>query len=122
MAFSHFSYTRSWTDSTAFPTVMSDETLIRANIQDLYDQAAEGINSIIDNIETSVSDSDSKIPTSKAVRGYLTSNNYVKGTGSTDKLAKWNSSGQLVGDRKLTVSTSNPPSTGGTPGDIWIQY
>lgn len=51
MAFTRFQFTKFWTDSTAFPTVETDETKVREDLQALHDESAEGLNTLMDDLE-----------------------------------------------------------------------
>ena len=51
MAFTRFSFTKSWTDPSDFPTVESDETQVRADMQALHDEGKEGLNALMEQLE-----------------------------------------------------------------------
>ena len=51
MAFTRFSFTKSWTDPSDFPTVESDETKVRADMQSLHDEGKEGLNGLMEQLE-----------------------------------------------------------------------
>ena len=43
-----FKYTKSWRSPEDFPTVETDEAKVRDDLQSLFDEAAAGINALID--------------------------------------------------------------------------
>lgn len=51
MSFKRFSFTKSWTDPVAFPTVESDENQVRADMQALHDESREGLNGLMGQLE-----------------------------------------------------------------------
>ena len=50
MSLDHFSYTKSWNSPTDFPTVETSEEQVRADFQELHDQALGFINETVDYI------------------------------------------------------------------------
>lgn len=48
MAFERFEFTKSWEDAAAFPAYEPDEAQVRADLQCLHDEARDGINRLID--------------------------------------------------------------------------
>lgn len=53
MAFKRFSFTKNWTHAEDFPTVESDESRVRADMQALHDEAKEGLNYLQQELENS---------------------------------------------------------------------
>ena len=51
MALTKLEYTKVWTDPDDFPTVETDETQVREDIQLLYDEAKDALNGLIDDLE-----------------------------------------------------------------------
>ena len=51
MGFSRFSFTKLWTDPVDFPTVETDENRVRADMQLLHDEAKDGLNHLMDQLE-----------------------------------------------------------------------
>ena len=47
-----FKYTKSWRSPEDFPTVETDETKVRDDLQSLFDEAAAGINALIDAVNS----------------------------------------------------------------------
>ena len=85
MAFPKLSFTKSWKNAVDFPTVETNETKVRADMQYLFDEIKEALNALIDklnlrNLEsfptggvvTSLGADNTTIPTSKAVKDAMT--------------------------------------------------
>lgn len=51
MAFKRFQFTKLWTNPLDFPTVELEETQVRADMQELHDQAKDGLNELMGELE-----------------------------------------------------------------------
>lgn len=51
MGFPRFSFTKLWTNPVDFPTVETDENRVRADMQLLHDEAKDGLNRLMDQLE-----------------------------------------------------------------------
>jgi len=51
MAFTRFKFKKLWTSAKDFPTVEVDETKVRQDMQALHDEAKEGLNKLMDELE-----------------------------------------------------------------------
>ena len=56
MALTKLEYTKVWTDPDDFPTIETDETQVREDIQLLYDEAKNALNGLIDELESTEED------------------------------------------------------------------
>ena len=69
-------YSAAWEngEGTSFlPATVESEEAARSNLQVQHSEARDKINEIVDAIETSVTDSNEKLPTSRAVKNAITS-------------------------------------------------
>ena len=46
-----FRYTRTWRSPRDFPTVETSEVQVREDMQSLFDEAAEGINALVEEVK-----------------------------------------------------------------------
>ncbi len=51
MGFTRFSFSKLWTNPTHFPTVETDESRVRADMQELHDQSKDGLNGLMSALE-----------------------------------------------------------------------
>lgn len=51
VAFKRFQFTKLWTNPLDFPTVELEETQVRADMQELHDQAKDGLNELMGELE-----------------------------------------------------------------------
>ena len=85
MAFPKLNFTKSWKNAVDFPTVETNETKVRADMQYLFDELKEALNGIVDKLTmnqagqlpsggvvTTLGTDDTTVPTSKAVRDAMT--------------------------------------------------
>ena len=106
MAFPKLSFTKSWKNAVDFPTVETNETKVRADMQYLFDEIKEALNALIDklnlrNLEsfpaggvvTSLGADDTTIPTSKAVKDAMT---------KAGQLPSGGTAGQVLGKKSGT--------------------
>ena len=103
MAFPKLNFTKSWKNAVDFPTVETNETKVRADMQYLFDELKEALNGIVDKLNgkklddypsggvvTTLGTDHTTVPTSKAVRdamnqaGQLPSGGVVTTLGTDD--------------------------------------
>ena len=103
MAFPKLNFTKSWKNAVDFPTVETNETKVRADMQYLFDELKDALNGIVDKLNgkklddypsggvvTTLGTDNTTIPTSKAVRdamnqaGQLPSGGVVTTLGTDD--------------------------------------
>ena len=130
MAFPKLNFTKSWKNAVDFPTVETNETKVRADMQYLFDEIKEALNALIDklnlrNLEsfptggvvTSLGADNTTIPTSKAVKDAMT---------QAGQLPSGGLAGQVLGkksgtnfDMGWTDIPRSQPRTGTLTVDGW---
>ena len=96
MAFPKLNFTKSWKNAVDFPTVETNETKVRADMQYLFDEIKEALNGIVDKLNgkklddypsggvvTTLGTDNTTIPTSKAVRDAMNQAGQLPSGGST---------------------------------------
>lgn len=131
MAFPKLSFTKSWKNAVDFPTVETNETKVRADMQYLFDEIKEALNALIDklnrrNLEsfptggvvTSLGADDTTIPTSKAVKDAMTQAGQLP-SGGTTKQALVKKSGTNFDMEWADIPGFSQPRTGTLTVDGW---
>ena len=90
MAFPKLNFTKSWKNAVDFPTVETNETKVRADMQYLFDELKEALNGIVDKLNgkklddypsggvvTTLGTDHTTVPTSKAVRDAMNPVSYT---------------------------------------------
>ena len=124
MAFPKLSFTKSWKNAVDFPTVETNETKVRADMQYLFDEIKEALNALIDklnlrNLEsfptggvvTSLGADNTTIPTSKAVKDAMTQAGQLP-SGGTTKQALVKKSGTNFDMEWADIPGFSQPRTG----------
>lgn len=96
MAFPKLNFTKSWKNAVDFPTVETNETKVRADMQYLFDELKDALNGIVDKLNgkklddypsggvvTTLGSDDTTVPTSKAVRDAMTQAGQLPSGGTT---------------------------------------
>ena len=96
MAFPKLNFTKSWKNAVDFPTVETNETKVRADMQYLFDELKDALNGIVDKLNgkklddypsggvvTTLGADDTTVPTSKAVRDAMTQAGQLPSGGGT---------------------------------------
>ena len=96
MAFPKLNFTKSWKNAVDFPTVETNETKVRADMQYLFDELKDALNGIVDKLNgkklddypsggvvTTLGADDTTVPTSKAVRDAMTQAGQLPSGGTT---------------------------------------
>ena len=131
MAFPKLSFTKSWKNAVDFPTVETNETKVRADMQYLFDEIKEALNALIDklnrrNLEsfptggvvTSLGADDTTIPTSKAVKDAMAQAGQLP-SGGTTKQALVKKSGTNFDMEWADIPGFSQPRTGTLTVDGW---
>ena len=109
MAFPKLNFTKSWKNAVDFPTVETNETKVRADMQYLFDELRDALNGIVDKLNgkklddypsggvvTTLGTDNTTIPTSKAVRDAMSQTSQLPSGGVV----------KVLGTDHTTVPTS----------------